>query len=42
MAVTLDEILDRIAQIKAAADADELDGRPAWPMLILRTPPPAA
>ncbi|MFF9562342.1 phosphoketolase [Leifsonia sp. NPDC014704] len=38
MAATLDEILDRIAQIKAAADADELDGRPAWPMLILRTP----
>ncbi|MET3567852.1 xylulose-5-phosphate/fructose-6-phosphate phosphoketolase [Leifsonia sp. 563] len=38
MAATLDEILDRIAQIKADADADELDGRPAWPMLILRTP----
>ncbi|MDR6613456.1 phosphoketolase family protein [Leifsonia sp. 1010] len=38
MAATLDEILDRIAQIKAEADADELDGRPAWPMLILRTP----
>lgn len=38
MAATLDQILDRIAQIKAEADADELDGRPAWPMLILRTP----
>jgi len=38
MAATLDDILDRIAQIKAEADADELDGRPAWPMLILRTP----
>lgn len=38
MAATLDEILDQIAQIKAEADADELDGRPAWPMLILRTP----
>ncbi|SEA78362.1 phosphoketolase family protein [Leifsonia sp. 21MFCrub1.1] len=38
MAATLDEILDRIAEIKAAAAAGELDGRPAWPMLILRTP----
>lgn len=38
MAATLDDILDRIAAIKAAANAGELDGRPAWPMLILRTP----
>ncbi|WP_233265449.1 phosphoketolase family protein [Leifsonia sp. AG29] len=38
MAGTLDEILDRIAEIKRAAAAGELDGRPAWPMLILRTP----
>lgn len=38
MASTLDEILDRIAEIKAAAAAGELTERPAWPMLILRTP----
>ncbi|HEY8282573.1 MAG TPA: phosphoketolase family protein, partial [Leifsonia sp.] len=38
MAATLDEILDRIAEIKEAALADRLEGRPAWPMLILRTP----
>jgi xylulose-5-phosphate/fructose-6-phosphate phosphoketolase len=38
MAATLDEILDRIAEIKAAAAAGELIDRPAWPMLILRTP----
>lgn len=38
MAVTLDEILDRIAEIKAAAAAGDLVDRPAWPMLILRTP----
>ncbi|MDN4615434.1 phosphoketolase family protein [Leifsonia sp. F6_8S_P_1B] len=38
MATTMDEILDRIAEIKAAATAGELPGRPAWPMLILRTP----
>ncbi|MFP3465468.1 phosphoketolase [Leifsonia sp. SIMBA_070] len=38
MAATLDEILDRIAAIKQAAAAGELDGRPSWPMLILRTP----
>jgi len=38
MAATLDEILDRIAEIKEAASAGTLDGRPAWPMLILRTP----
>ncbi|MGO4593681.1 phosphoketolase [Leifsonia sp. 2TAF2] len=38
MAATLDEILDRIAEIKRSADAGELEGRPAWPMLILRTP----
>jgi xylulose-5-phosphate/fructose-6-phosphate phosphoketolase len=38
MAATLDEVLDRIAEIKRAAEAGELDGRPAWPMLILRTP----
>ncbi|MBN9631874.1 MAG: phosphoketolase family protein, partial [Actinobacteria bacterium] len=38
MAATLDEILDRIAEIKAAAAAGDLVDRPAWPMLILRTP----
>jgi xylulose-5-phosphate/fructose-6-phosphate phosphoketolase len=38
MAATLDEILDRIAEIKRSAAAGELSGRPAWPMLILRTP----
>lgn len=38
MAATLDEILDRIAEIKAAAAAGDLTERPAWPMLILRTP----
>ena len=38
MAATLDVILDRIAEIKRAARAGELDGRPSWPMLILRTP----
>ncbi len=38
MAATLDAILDEIAGIKRAAAAGELAGRPAWPMLILRTP----
>ena len=38
MATTLDEILNQIATIKAAATAGTLEGRPAWPMLILRTP----
>jgi xylulose-5-phosphate/fructose-6-phosphate phosphoketolase len=38
MAATLDDILDRIAEIKAAAESGDLVDRPAWPMLILRTP----
>jgi xylulose-5-phosphate/fructose-6-phosphate phosphoketolase len=38
MAETLDEVLNQIAQIKADAAAGTLDGRPAWPMIILRTP----
>jgi xylulose-5-phosphate/fructose-6-phosphate phosphoketolase len=38
MAQTLDEILDQIAGIKRAAAAGDLSSRPAWPMLILRTP----
>jgi xylulose-5-phosphate/fructose-6-phosphate phosphoketolase len=36
-AVVLDEVLDRIAAIKAAAEAGD-ESRPAWPMIILRTP----
>jgi len=38
MASTLDDIIDHIAQIKAAAADGSIVGRPAWPMLILRTP----
>jgi xylulose-5-phosphate/fructose-6-phosphate phosphoketolase len=38
MAATIDDILDQIADIKAAAADGTLEGRPAWPMLILRTP----
>ena len=38
MVATLDDIIDHIAQIKADAAAGILEGRPAWPMLILRTP----
>jgi xylulose-5-phosphate/fructose-6-phosphate phosphoketolase len=34
MASTVDEILDRIAEIKAEGGTD----RPQWPMLVLRTP----
>ena len=37
LAGTLDEIADRIAEIKAAARAGETS-RPAWPMIVLRTP----
>ncbi|GAA1937723.1 phosphoketolase family protein [Agromyces allii] len=37
-AATLDVVLDQIAQIKADAAAGALEGRPAWPMIILRTP----
>ena len=36
-AAVLDEVLDRIAAIKAAAAAGD-ESRPAWPMIILRTP----
>jgi xylulose-5-phosphate/fructose-6-phosphate phosphoketolase len=36
-AAVLDEVLDRIAAIKAAAEAGDTS-RPAWPMIILRTP----
>jgi len=38
MAETLDKVLNQIAEIKAAAAAGTLEGRPAWPMIILRTP----
>jgi xylulose-5-phosphate/fructose-6-phosphate phosphoketolase len=38
LAETMDVVLNQIAQIKADAAAGTLDGRPAWPMIILRTP----
>jgi len=38
MAATLDEILDRIRDIQAAARSGDLDSRPRWPMIVLRTP----
>ena len=38
MAATMDTVLNRIADIKAAAADGTLAGRPAWPMIILRTP----
>ena len=37
-AETLEVVLEQIADIKAAAAAGTLTGRPAWPMIILRTP----
>jgi xylulose-5-phosphate/fructose-6-phosphate phosphoketolase len=37
-AAVLDVVLDRIARIKADAASGALDGRPRWPMIILRTP----
>ncbi|MDZ4045888.1 MAG: phosphoketolase family protein [Rhodoglobus sp.] len=38
LAETLEVVLDQIADIKARAAAGTLEGRPAWPMIILRTP----
>lgn len=38
MAETLDAALDHIARIKKSAADGTLEGRPAWPMIILRTP----
>jgi xylulose-5-phosphate/fructose-6-phosphate phosphoketolase len=38
MASTLDQILDRIAQIQADARSGRSTDRPQWPMLVLRTP----
>ncbi len=37
-AETLEVVLEQIADIKAAAAAGTLTERPAWPMIILRTP----
>ncbi|MGX5679773.1 phosphoketolase family protein [Schumannella luteola] len=37
-AETLDAVLDHIAAIKRSAADGSLEGRPAWPMIILRTP----
>ena len=31
-------VLDEIADIKAAAAAGTLEGRPAWPAIVLRSP----
>ena len=38
MAATLDEVLDEIAAIQRRARADGDSSRPAWPMIVLRTP----
>ena len=38
MAGTLDEVTDEIAEIQLRARAGEPDGRPAWPMIVLRSP----
>ena len=38
MARALDECLNQIADIKRAAREGRLEGRPAWPMIVLRTP----
>ena len=38
MAATLDQVLDRIAAIQAQARGGGLAERPAWPMIVLRTP----
>jgi xylulose-5-phosphate/fructose-6-phosphate phosphoketolase len=38
LARTLDQVLDRIATIKGDARDSGVTGRPAWPMIILRTP----
>ncbi|MFF1541554.1 phosphoketolase [Microbacterium sp. NPDC058269] len=35
---TLDQVLNQIAQIKADAASGALSARPAWPMIVLRTP----
>ena len=38
LAATLDEIADEIAAIQRAAREDGVTDRPAWPMIVLRTP----
>ena len=38
MAATLDRCLDRIAEIQQTARQHEDGSRPAWPMIVLRTP----
>ncbi len=38
MAQTLDAVLDEIATIQTAARQDGFRRRPAWPMIVLRTP----
>src|SRR3712207_3458298 len=38
MAATLDEVLEEIAQIQAAARDGGAAERPRWPMIVLRTP----
>jgi len=38
LAGTLDEVLDRIAAIQEQARNRGATGRPAWPMIVLRTP----
>ncbi|MGC9222086.1 MAG: phosphoketolase family protein [Solirubrobacteraceae bacterium] len=38
MATTLDEVLDEIAAIQEAARSGVQTARPAWPMIVLRTP----
>ena len=38
MAATLDEVVDEIHEIQREARAGELQQRPSWPMIILKTP----
>ncbi|OBK78706.1 phosphoketolase [Mycobacterium sp. 1274761.0] len=38
LAIALDEAFDQIAAIQQAARVDGVTARPAWPMLVLRTP----
>jgi xylulose-5-phosphate/fructose-6-phosphate phosphoketolase len=38
MAATLDTIVEEIGTIQQSARAGQVDGLPAWPMIILRTP----
>jgi xylulose-5-phosphate/fructose-6-phosphate phosphoketolase len=38
MAATLDTIVEEIKAIQQKARAGQLDGLPAWPMIVLRTP----